>query len=69
MRIKHILADGRQLETIEGYTLPYNRATETAYRLLAEFWKGGGCIDADTQTKRRLEAHRGDETAKAAATH
>lgn len=37
--IKHVLADGRILNHIEGYQVPYTETTEVAYRLLAEFAK------------------------------
>lgn len=63
MKIKHILADGRQLETLEGYTLPYNSTTETAYRLLAELLKGG--VGNGTETETETETYR-DYTAAAA---
>ena len=45
--IKHILSDGRQLETLKGYTLSYNETTETVYRLVAEFLRGGGKVERD----------------------
>lgn len=68
MKIKHILADGRQLETLKGYTLPYNGTTETAYRLLAELLRGGGAVEQQ-ETKQRLEAYRGAEAAETAAAY
>lgn len=69
MSIKHILADGRQLDTLEGYTLPYNGTTEAAYRLLAEFLKGGAGIGTGKETQRGLEADRGHAAAQAAAAY
>ena len=47
--IKHVLADGRTLDSIEGFRLPYEEATETAYRLLAGFLEGGGRVGRDRQ--------------------
>lgn len=35
--IKHILADGTELKSIEGRTIPSTGKTETVYRLIAEF--------------------------------
>ena len=69
MKIKHILADGRQLETLEGYTLPYNGTTETAYRLLAELLRGGVGNGTETEAQRRVEAYRGYTAAQAAAAY
>lgn len=66
MRIKHILADGRQLETLEGYTLPYNGTTETAYRLLAELLRGGVDDGTEPTAQQRLAAYRGHAAAQAA---
>ncbi len=40
--IKHVLADGRVLDSIDGFQIPYTPATEAAYRLLAEFCRRGG---------------------------
>ena len=45
--IKHVLSDGRTLDSLEGFRLPYTQATETAYRLLAGFLEGGGRVDWD----------------------
>lgn len=42
--IKHVLADGRILDSIDGFRIPYEEATETAYRLLAGFLEGGGRV-------------------------
>ena len=42
--IKHVLSDGRTLDSLEGFRLPYTQATETAYRLLAGFLEGGGRV-------------------------
>lgn len=35
--IKHILADGTELKSIEGRTIPPTGKTEAVYRLIAEF--------------------------------
>ena len=45
--IKHVLADGRVLDSIDGFRLSYTEATETAYRLLAGFLEGGGRVGRD----------------------
>ena len=45
--IKHVLSDGRTLDSLEGFRLPYTQATETAYRLLAGFLEGGGRVGRD----------------------
>ena len=45
--IKHVLADGRILDSIDGFRIPYEEATETAYRLLAGFLEGGGRVGRD----------------------
>lgn len=37
--IRHFLADGREVESIEGFIVPREGATEAAYRILAEFAK------------------------------
>lgn len=54
--IKHVLADGRILDSIEGFRFPYTAATETAYRLLAELLEGGGRIDRDAKKTRLMAA-------------
>ncbi len=38
-KIRHFLADGRVLESIEGYIVPNTGATATTYYLIAEFIK------------------------------
>ena len=40
--IHHILADGREVSSMEGFLVSFMPATEAAYRLLVEFWGGGG---------------------------
>lgn len=37
MTIRHILADGTEVESIEGRVIPPTGATEAVYRLVAEF--------------------------------
>lgn len=39
--IRHILSDGRILDSVEGLQVPYNQVTESAYRLLQEVMRGG----------------------------
>ena len=48
--IKHVLSDGRTLDSLEGFRLPYTQATETAYRLLAGFLEGGGRVGRDIRS-------------------
>lgn len=43
--IKHVLSDGRTLDNIEGFRLPYTEGTATAYRLMAGLLEGGGQIE------------------------
>lgn len=35
--IKHILADGTELKSIEGQTIPPTGKTEAVYKLIADF--------------------------------
>lgn len=35
--IKHILADGTEVESMEGRMVPLTEKTQAAYRLLADF--------------------------------
>ena len=60
--IKHVLADGRILDSIEGFRLPYTDTTAVAYRLLAGLLEGGG-VD------RRAEKTRHTAPQKAQAAH
>lgn len=60
--IKHVLSDGRTLDSIEGLRLPYTEATAAAYRLLAGLLEGGGQIERKAM-ETRYEAER---TAQAA---
>lgn len=60
--IKHVLADGRILDSIEGFRLPYTDTTATAYRLLAGFLEGGGGVDRRTEKTR----HTAPQEAQAA---
>lgn len=49
--IKHVLSDGRRLDSIEGFRLPYTAATEGVYRLMAEILSRGASeehMDAET---------------------
>lgn len=59
--IKHVLADGRVLDSIEGFQIPYTPATEAAYRLLAEFWMGGGRNYGRAEKTRRAEPQEAQE--------
>ena len=54
--IKHVLADGRILDSIDGFRIPYEEYTDTAYRLLSGFLEGGGRVGRDRQ-KTRHTAH------------
>lgn len=35
--VKHVLADGTELASIEGFVIPATGKTEAVYRLIAEF--------------------------------
>ena len=48
--IKHVLSDGRRLDSIEGFRLPYTAATEGAYRLMAELLSRGANKEQASQT-------------------
>lgn len=37
--VKHVLADGRELDSIEGFVVPHTGATAAAYRIVAEFYR------------------------------
>ena len=37
--IRHILADGREVQSIEGLVVPNTGATAAVYRIVAEFAK------------------------------
>ncbi len=37
--IRHILADGREVKSIEGFVIPPTGATAVTYRMVAEFIK------------------------------
>lgn len=37
--IRHILADGREVQSIEGLVVPNTGATAAVYRIIAEFAK------------------------------
>ncbi len=39
MKIRHILADGREVESIEGIVVPNTGATAAVYHIVAEFAK------------------------------
>ena len=34
--IKHVLADGREVESIEGFVVPHTGATAAVYQIVAE---------------------------------
>ena len=59
--IKHVLADGRVLDSIDGFKIPYTPATEAAYRLLAEFWMRGGRNYGRTEKTRCTEPQEAQE--------
>lgn len=52
MKVKHILSDGRVLDSIDGFRLPYTTTTAIAYRLLAEAMEGGEAVDCKTKKMR-----------------
>lgn len=56
-RIKHVLSDGRVLDSIDGFRLPYTDATAAAYRLLAGLLEGGGG-DRSTKKTRHTAAQK-----------
>lgn len=35
--IRHILADGREVKSVEGLVVPHTGATATVYHIVAEF--------------------------------
>lgn len=37
--IRHILADGREVKSVEGLVVPHTGATAAVYRIVAEFAK------------------------------
>lgn len=37
--IRHILADGREVESIEGFVIPITGATAAVYNMVADFAK------------------------------
>lgn len=37
--IRHILADGREVESVEGFVIPTTGSTAAVYRIAAEFEK------------------------------
>lgn len=48
--IKHILQDGRELDSIQGYKVPVTAATERAYKLISETIRKG---QTDEKAERR----------------
>lgn len=41
--IRHILADGREVDSIEGFVVPYTGPTETVYRIAVECMRKKEC--------------------------
>ena len=37
--VRHILADGREVDSIEGFVVPASGPTEAVYRIAADFYK------------------------------
>lgn len=37
--VRHFLSDGREVQNIEGYKVPYEGATAAAYHIVADFIK------------------------------
>ncbi|MDD3251799.1 MAG: hypothetical protein PHV18_04470 [Lachnospiraceae bacterium] len=54
--IKHVLADGRTLDRIDGFQIPYTPATEAVYRFLADFLERSGRVDGIQEEKRPVAA-------------
>lgn len=52
--VKHVLADGTELKSIEGRTIPPTGKTEAVYRLIAELVRSA----APRPAIRRQEASR-----------
>lgn len=38
-RVRHILADGREVDSIEGFVIPMNGPTAAVYHIAVEFYK------------------------------
>ncbi len=51
--IKHVLADGTQLDSIEGRVIPAAGATEAIYKIVANFIKGCGEPEGREAEERR----------------
>lgn len=37
--VRHFLADGREVDSIEGYVIPHTGETAVIYRIIADFIK------------------------------
>lgn len=56
--VRHILADGREVDSIEGFIVPTTGATAAVYRIAAEFAKNHPNIVHQNKEDKR------DETTK-----
>lgn len=51
--VKHILADGREVDSIEGFVIPPTGATEVVYRIVIEH-----CRKRSKANKKENEARK-----------
>ena len=44
--VRHIMADGSERDSIEGYVIPVNEYTEIAYRIMAKWIRDQEALQA-----------------------
>ena len=42
--VRHIMADGREIDDITGYVVPLNDKTRFAYEVLIDEWRKEQCL-------------------------
>lgn len=50
--VRHILADGREVESVKGFVIPPTGATAAVYHIAAEFLKNHSEVIYQEQEKR-----------------
>ena len=48
--VKHVLADGRQIDSVDGYAIPSTGRSEAVYRIVKR-------VHAESEQQKRLYAH------------
>lgn len=60
MRVRHVLADGAEVDSIEGMVIPITGPAAAAYRIVVDILKGMARDGKDRKAKADADARAGE---------